>query len=419
MTALFTKVPVDKSLDIIHTKLVSDQTLHSRTSLTPTQIRDLLGICLKTTYFQFDNIIYTQLEGAAMGSPVSPIVANLFMEWFEEHAIETFPYEITFWRRYVDDTLVALCDSLVEPLTTHINSIDPSIKFTREEEDEHHSLAMLDTITTRSSQGQLSFTVYRKPTHTDQYLQFSSNQPLQHKLGVIRTLYHRCQTICSNEDLKLKEVEHLKKVLSVSGYTKAAWNAATTPRTQCQDLRKQQPNPRPRGSITLPYVGPMTQAVARNIRKTGVMVHTKPCNTIRERLVHPKDKLPTLDQAGVVYKINCDTCDASYVGETERKLSARFKEHHRSSSPVGQHMEYNQHKVTDSNVSVLHKESDWFRRGVAEAIHIDQHSPVLNRGRERHTLPKIYQQILPSPPGVLSRDVDHLSHVTNTKQNQN
>ena len=150
----------------------------------------------------YDNTVYVQVEGAAMGSPVSPIVANLFMEWFEENAIQTFMYEINIWKRYVDDTIVALDESLLEDFTAHINGIHPSIKFTREEETER-SLPMLDAKTTRNSAGELSFTVYRKPTHTDQYLQFSSNQPLSHKLGVIRTLKHRCETICSTEEGKL------------------------------------------------------------------------------------------------------------------------------------------------------------------------------------------------------------------------
>ena len=59
---------------------------------------------------------------------------------------------------------------------------------------------------------------------------FSSNQPLQHKLGVIRTLHHRCNTICSSEEAKLREIDHLKKVLSVSGYTMSAWVTATKPK---------------------------------------------------------------------------------------------------------------------------------------------------------------------------------------------
>ena len=109
-----------------------------------------------------------QCEGAAMGSPVSPIVANLFMEWFEEHAIQSYIHEIRLWRRYVDDTIVALHASKLDHFTDHINSIDENIKFTREEEVER-SLPMLDAKTTRSEQGELSFTVYRKPTHTDLY----------------------------------------------------------------------------------------------------------------------------------------------------------------------------------------------------------------------------------------------------------
>ena len=400
VTALFTKVPVDKSLDIILERLEADTTLSSRTKLKAVQVRDLLRTCLKTTYFQYDGVIYTQVEGAAMGSPVSPIVANLFMEWFEEAALRTFRYEITVWKRYVDDTIVALCDSLIDLLSEHINSIDPAIQFTREEED-NKTIPMLDTLVRRTDERRLTFSVYRKPTHTDQYLQFASNQPLQHKLGVIRTLYHRCQVLCTEEDSKLNEIEHLKKVLSVSGYTKQAWRQATADRVPTLRNTHTATDTRTKGSVLLPFVGPVTEAIARNIRKAGVTTHIRPFNTIRGRLVHPKDQLDRLDQAGVVYKISCNDCDATYVGETERKLNTRFKEHHRSSSPVGQHMELRRHSVDEESVSVLHRETDWYRRGVAEAIFVQQESPCLNRGRERHILPAIYKELLPN---TMSRD---------------
>ena len=164
-----------------------------------------------------------------MGSPVSPIVANRFMEWLEESAIRTFPYKLSLWKRYVDDTIVAICDELIEDFTTHLNAQHPAIKFTREEESEDGTLPMLDAITKREPSGRMSFTVYRKATHTDQYLQFDSNQPRQHKLGVIRTLYHRAQCLISNPEDKAKELEHIKKVLSISGYTRSAWVNATKP----------------------------------------------------------------------------------------------------------------------------------------------------------------------------------------------
>ena len=125
-------------------------------------------------------------------------------------ALDTFPHEVTIWRRYVDDTISALDNALLDPLTTHINSIDDAIKFTREDES-NRSMPMLDACAKRDHEGKLSFSVYRKPTHTDQNLQFTSNQPLQHKLGVIRTLHHRCQTLCSTEESKVAELEHLRK----------------------------------------------------------------------------------------------------------------------------------------------------------------------------------------------------------------
>ena len=75
-----------------------------------------------------------------MGSPVSAIVANLFMEWLEKEATATAPLDLKpkFWRRYVDDVLKIIKKGTTENLTEHLNKVDPtgSIKFTFEEEDQ-------------------------------------------------------------------------------------------------------------------------------------------------------------------------------------------------------------------------------------------------------------------------------------------
>ena len=134
------------------------------------------------------------------------------------------------------------------------------------------------------------------------------------------------------------------------------------------------------------------------------MVHLKPYNTLRSYLVHPKDKVELTERAGLVYYIQCGGCNASYVGETERNLQKRIKEHHRTTSPVGHHLNYNKHPFNNDNVKVLHQESDWFRRGVAEAIHIEKEKPILNRDRGRHTLPVIYREIVKSRDPPWSRD---------------
>eukprot|EP00057_Strongylocentrotus_purpuratus_P018026 XP_011672500.1 PREDICTED: uncharacterized protein LOC105442266 [Strongylocentrotus purpuratus] len=88
VTSLFTSVPVDQACDIIKQRLISDPDLESRTKLTPDQIHDLLLTCLHSNSFKWRNDFYKQLQGAAMGSPLSPIIANIFMEHLEHQALK-------------------------------------------------------------------------------------------------------------------------------------------------------------------------------------------------------------------------------------------------------------------------------------------------------------------------------------------
>ena len=91
VSSLFTNVPVGEAVSIIRERLREDGTLGDRTSLSPEWIADLLEMCLRSTYFSFGGNFYEQKEGAAMGSPVSAVVANLYMEFIEELALETAP----------------------------------------------------------------------------------------------------------------------------------------------------------------------------------------------------------------------------------------------------------------------------------------------------------------------------------------
>ena len=185
---LFTNVPIDEVVDVIHRKLTED--LVKRTPLPAERIAELLQLCLKTTDFSYNGEFYEQRQGAAMGSPVSTVAANLYMEFFEELALQSAPSRSRFWKRYVDETCCIMEKDEVEPLLDHLNSVRPTIKFTMELERDG-SLLFLDTKLTRSEGGALDVTVFRKPTHTDRYLQFSSHHPAR---AAIRRGNHHWQS---------------------------------------------------------------------------------------------------------------------------------------------------------------------------------------------------------------------------------
>jgi len=106
VTSLFTKVPIEEALQAISARLTQDDTLDDRTAIPMPDICALTELCLRSAYLTFDSTFFEQVEGAAMGSPLSLVVANLFMEAFEERALESAVLRPRIWLRYVDDTFV-------------------------------------------------------------------------------------------------------------------------------------------------------------------------------------------------------------------------------------------------------------------------------------------------------------------------
>ena len=125
--SLFTNVPVQEAVEVVYKKLKEDETLIEKTSLSAERVRDLLQMCLSSTYFSYESVFYEQLDGAAMGSPVSAVVANLFMEFFENLALSTSPVKPSMWKRYVDDILCFLKKGGEKDFLDHINGIRPSL----------------------------------------------------------------------------------------------------------------------------------------------------------------------------------------------------------------------------------------------------------------------------------------------------
>ena len=85
------------------------------------QIVQLLEFCLTNSYFLFQGKYYEQVKGAAMGSSISPLIANLFMEEFEVKALNSCPHPPSLWLQFVDDTFVINKAEHSQPLLQQIN----------------------------------------------------------------------------------------------------------------------------------------------------------------------------------------------------------------------------------------------------------------------------------------------------------
>ena len=175
--ALFTSLAIKPALEVIEKLLKEDPDLQKRTTMTTKHIMDLLEFCLRSTYFSFRGKFYEQVEGAAMGSPISPIVANLLMENIEMRALQSSPDPPLLWKRFVDDTFVIIKKAHKEEFLTHINSVDSNIQFTSEDPGPEGSLPFLDILITPNEEGRLETTVYRKPTHMDQVSSVGQSSP--------------------------------------------------------------------------------------------------------------------------------------------------------------------------------------------------------------------------------------------------
>ena len=148
------------------------------------------------------------------------------MEDLEVQVIQTSSTPPALWKRFVYDTFTIIKKEDRNSFLQHPNSIHQNIKFTHEELRDDGSMPFLDILITLKEDGSLNSSVFRKPTHTDLYLQWDSHHTISSKYSVAGTLYHRAKTICSDPQLLQKEEDHLYKALKKCKYPTWAINRA-------------------------------------------------------------------------------------------------------------------------------------------------------------------------------------------------
>ena len=266
-----------------------------------------------------------------MGSPLAPVLFNLFMGHHEKLWLEHFQdFEILFYRRYVDDTFCSFhSENQALLLFNYINSRQPNIRFTMEKEIDHR-IPFLDVLINSDTHSPVT-SVYRKKTFTGlltNYLSFTSHS---YKLGLIRSLVDRANKI-NNTWLGFHEdITKLTKILQKNLFPV---HLVQNTINRCLTFTRHGGNPPVSVSDTvrtlyfkLPYIGPFSIITQKKVRHFV----KRYCNNIDIKLVFSSFKIGNLFsvkhpvprglRAGVVYKFLCAGCNACYVGETTRHFS--------------------------------------------------------------------------------------------------
>ena len=381
---LFTNVPIEDSLDLLRD--FSGQYFHDRPCLA-IQTHTLTKFCLEQNYYNFNNNIYRMSDGLPMGLPLSPIIAEIFVDNLENkiHNSE-YKHHIKFWARYVDDIFCVWTgsDRDLDDFTTYINSLHYKINFTAEREI-NNQINFLD-LTIMKSSDCLIFEIFRKPTLCDSLIPFDSFHDFKYKLAAFNSLIYRTLTLPITEQNRIKEFKIIEQLASSNGFPPDLINSLTSKIKNKLSIKNLTSLSIINNSTNTPYRSytfHKSHYRIKNILKNKINPIFKTTHDLKNLLTNNKNKPDILEQNGV-YRLNCADCNMCYIGETGRSLGLRIKEHQKDkiNSQLGKHLFLNNHRLDLSNIELLHRYSKSNKLKILESLEIykakKSNKPILN-----------------------------------------
>ena len=399
--SLFTKIPCDKAIKYIASMIRIRKVMMKGWSINIQQLKTLLKVCLNNTYFEQNGNFYRQKFGVAMGSPVSAVIANLYLDHIDKLVNRKHKKDILLYMRYVDDILAIVRKNKELAILESLNKFDSSIKFTMEEES-NGAISFLDIAIKREGTLGLRTSVFRKANHSGQYLHFHSFGPTQWKAGVVGSLTRRAYLLCSNIGDHQVEMEKINRELESNGYPKwfikkHSYNPKELKEESSQKMNKQ----RTKRSIHMEW-NALGYKCKNILNKQNLGICFKKSATLANILRNPitKGKAEMGSPRGVVYQIPCKTgCLKKYIGETGREFNIRLEEHKKGvnrakiSSKLVEHALDSDHKPDWDKRKFLwrniHNKGNRLFLEAWETAKIKPHA--LNNSIE---LPEVYQALL-------------------------
>ena len=364
--SLFANVPLDRTIDIVLRRIYDKHEL--QTSIARSEMKKLLILCAKNVHFTFDNVIKVQNDGMAMGSPLRPVLSDIFMIELETSLSPELIDYIQFWKRYVDDTICFIKVGSVNYILSVLNSFDVNIKFTYELEHDG-KLPFIDVLLCRSGK-KIYTTVYRKAINNDVYLNWSVFAPIGLKRGTLKTLIERAylilQQISEQHNNETNGTDNSNK--NVDG------DNISSMKNESVTLEKQP-------LLVLPYQGKQKDHFLKSFKK-GIRnilpnnVKARIAFTVRKvgTSFEIKDKTEMKHNHDIKYCNECpeEQCNENYIGETGRITEKIIDRAVRdSNSYVYKHCIETGHRSSDINdlkIIGSNFRKNVFKRKIAEAI---------------------------------------------------
>ena len=381
--SLYTNVPVDKCLDRLRTHLEK-----TKPDL-PLPIDTIINICTLCTnlnYLTFNNHYYKQTTGLPMGSPLSGALACLFLELLEAGPFQyIFPKNIVYYR-YIDDALLIYPNNINLPkLVDRLNMVEPTITFTHECET-NNSLPFLD-ILLHKSEHSLLFSVYRKPTHKHDFINYYSHHHTHIKTSLIIGAYLRALRICSPQFIKQEQI-HIKDTFTSLHYPLSFILNAKHKATKIHNRLKKttspaDPVPSPPKCIFLP-TNQTSSSLGTQQGQLGLRVVALTSRTLKQILNSNSCRHISTEEA-CVYQIPCSKCSRCYVGETSRPIQKRIYEHRRAiitgdtTNALAMHSHHHKHTPDFDSARILKYVHDKRARQILESSIISTHFTIKQR----------------------------------------
>ena len=255
----------------------------------------------------------------------------------------------------------------------------------------------------------LRTTVYHKPTHTDRLLDQSSYNPTSHRAITVRTLTRRAQIIFDSTDSLRDENKHLRQIFHKNDYSDEFIDTNKYKHDKQNDVCTNTETKNELTTVSLPYIRGTSETIARMLKPFNIRIAHKPTRTLRHLLTNVKDKDDPEDRQGTVYRIRCNDCNGTYIGETGRTLTTRLGEHQTATDKedltnnIAQHHRKTGHDINWDSATCLTHSTDKDQRLTLESWFTNLQPNPLNPCRK---LPAAYERLLQSEYRTADENAD-------------